>query len=220
MCKIIQILSEKRVWRSVEERFNFHVGKKGDNMIQLTCFLFGLVMSLCLGACGPPVSQYVSAPAAAPNDPNVARVFFVRPGRAGGNNGMVTVWDSETLIGKVHGNQKFVAYLPAGNHRLVALSDNADVVEASFEKGKTYYVYLWYTDFMVGSTVHINPLPPNSKHWNDKDGWMNRSRWVELIPNNKNSLETKFRPKIRDALNRFDPNSENAKRRIETHYGI
>ena len=73
---------------------------------------------------------------------------------------------------------------------------------------------------MVGATVNINPLPPNSKHWNDKDKWLERSKYVELIEENKHALIQRYLQRVKDGLAKFDPNGENAKRRIEANYGI
>ena len=107
-----------------------------------------------------------------------------------------------------------------GKHLLVCLDDNGDVVEAEFEAGKTYFVYLWINSAIVTSWTHINPLPPGSKHWKDKDRWIERSRLVELSPENTLAVKEKYLRRVRKALAKYDPNGPNIKRAIRIEYGI
>ena len=186
-------------------------------LVVLSSLMFALLLK-----CGPPVSRVVARPAFGPVSSGTASVVFVRPGRAGTgvNSAPVSVWDGEKPIGNVLGNQAFVVNLQPGYHRFVATADNTDVVEAELTAGKKYYVYLWYTSFLVGATVNVNPLPPDSKHWKDKDKWLERSKYVELIEENKSILIQRYLQRVKDGLAKFDPNGENSERRIEANYGI
>ena len=97
----------------------------------------------------------------------------MRVARALGETGKPsTVWDGDTPIGYVSAHQAFRVELAPGRHRLVSTApNNTDVVEAEFLPGKTYYVYLWYTDFLFGQTVNINPLYPGSEKWKYLQEW-------------------------------------------------
>lgn len=153
--------------------------------------------------------------------PSTAKVVIIRPQRAGQSNRLaVTFWDSTQPVGQFYGGQAMAVELAPGKHHFVALSSNRDVVEADLVAGKTYYLYLWFTDYLAASTIHINPLYPAHKHWNDKERWLQRCRWIELIPQNAALLKQRHGQQVSSALAEFDPAGENATRAIQANYGV
>ena len=192
-----------------------------DGLGSKTLVVYFVVFSLVFLGCGAPVTRRLESPPAFTASPSHARVVFILPGRAGaGGQNAVTLWDSQNLIGRFGPNNVLVTDMAPGRHRLVALCTNSDVVEANFTAGKTYYIYLWTTYTGFTTTVHINPLPPGSKHWNDKDRWISRSRYIELIPQNTQQYTQRYGEEVRKALVEFNPSGPNSQRAILSEYGI
>jgi hypothetical protein len=75
-----------------------------------------------------------------------------------------------------------------------------------------------YTGFSM--TVHSNPLHPQHEHWGDKEDWLKRCKWIELVPQNASALVKRDGPRVNAALAEFDPEGENKDRAILESYGI
>ena len=191
------------------------------------CLLLPLVvasfaLSLVFLACGPrtPPTRVVQTKTIRPPAPGKAQLVFVRPHRVGDRSPNVTLWDGTRPLVSLALSQTFQVDLDPGRHQLVALTHGADVIDANLVAGKTYYVYLWLTTYMHHTVVHLNPLHPNHKHWKDKDRWIKQSRFVEVIPKNIPLWSKRHRPRAAEALKKYDPKGDAAKRAIHANYGI
>lgn len=196
------------------------------NGVRLGLLLPLAVVSFALAAlfvaCGPriPPTRVIQTKSIWPPAAGKAHLVFVRPHRVGDRSPNVTLWDGTRPLVSLALSQTFQVDLDPGRHELVALTHGADVIEANLAAGRTYYVYLWLTTYLQHTVVHLNPLHPNHKHWKDKDRWIKQSRFVEVIQKNIPSWANKHRARAAEALKKFNPRGEAAKRAIHASYGI
>ena len=177
-------------------------------------------VATCIG-CGPPAMQLAQKRPSMDAPQNAARLVIIRPEQTGQADRIgVSFWDGERLIGKLDGGNAMAVDLTPGTHQLAAVSDNIDVVEATVAAGMTYYVFLEVTYTGFSMTVLVNPLHPEHEHWGEKERWLKRCLWVELVPANAKAILNTDGSRVRAVLPDFDPAGETADRAILEDHGI
>lgn len=184
------------------------------------CFIVSLI---AMTGCLPKGYLETKKPVVDAGLNNKAQVVFLRVSRAGNDTGHpVTVWDGNEIVGHTAGvAQAFMVTMEPGKHRLVSVSEgNTDVIEADFEPGKLYYIYIMYTDFFVSRTAHLNPLYEDAEKWKHRSIWLKRAHWVALDPENIDLWKKYQFEQVKKALVKFDPNGDNSKRAVLREHGI
>lgn len=193
----------------------------GSGPFVVGVFLSCIALATAPLGCGPPAMQLAQKRPSMDAPVNAARLVIIRPELSGQSDGIgVSFWRGEQLIGKLEGGNAMAVDLPPDTYRLAAVSDNVDVVEATVAAGMTYYVYLLVTYTGISMTVQITPLHSDHEQWGDKEDWLKRCLWIQLVPENAKAIVRTDGSRVRAVLPDFDPAGENSGRAILESYGI
>lgn len=122
--------------------------------------------------------------------PNQATVVFLRPSSFGGaiQSSVYDVTAGKTAFGGIVSAKTQVSmHLPAGEHLLMVVAENADFMNASLAPGKTYYVLvkprmgMWKARFSL-IPIHADAAAKYNLQSDDFAGWKRDSQPVEKTP--------------------------------------
>jgi hypothetical protein len=192
----------------------------GQSWLAMVSASLFTVLSVALVGCGPPAMQLAKKRPSMEAPLSAARLVIIRPELAGQSDGIgVSFWQGEQLIGKLEGANAMAVDLPPDTYRLAAVADNIDVIQATVAAGMTYYVYLDVTYTGISMTVQVTPLHQDHEHWGDKEEWLKRCLWVQLVPENAQAIVRTDGSRVRAVLPDFDPEGENKDRAVLEDYG-
>ena len=143
-------------------------------MLKLTRGALCALLALLMVSCG---GKYMikSEPLPKPSE-GKALVNFVRPSFFG-KAVEATIWDSETLIGWIYGQQAFQYECEPGKHLFISWSEYKSPVEAELLPGRVYYIVL--RTRMGGWRARIHQIPVNPNH----ELWQDALTWSKTLPN-------------------------------------
>jgi hypothetical protein len=162
-----------------------------------------LALTGCAGSSDYMREARPAAPIAAPADRAV--VVFVRPsGLAFGINFSI-IDQTGHWMGDAVSKSHFAVALPPGDYTFVAWAENTDLVKASLDAGRIYYVEVSPALGALYAQVSLEALTPRSVDWKNLPGWLTDTKRLEPLPTGTAYMESRHD----DAMKRVASANEN-----------